>query len=105
MRYDIYRLFFNTEDNSNNWLKNTAVLCSVYLTPGGARMLKEVATWLFVDNPCDDAADFTSRACDKLEDAPVTLASDAGLGRASGSSASPRGPSEDRMEARSSLMH
>jgi len=46
LRNDIDRLFFNTVYNSKNWLKNKAVLCSVYLTPGGARMLKEVASWL-----------------------------------------------------------
>lgn len=81
------------------------VLCSVYLTPGGARMLKEVAACLDVDEPCQDAADVISRACDKLADAAVTLASDAGIGHASGSSASPNLPSEARMEARSALKH
>jgi len=30
LRDDIYRMFFNTLDNSKNWLKNKAVLFSVY---------------------------------------------------------------------------
>jgi len=81
------------------------VLCFIYLTPGGARLLNEVAAWLDVDDPCDDAAAFTSRECNKLADALVTLASEAGVGRASGRSVSTHRASEACMEARSSLTH
>jgi len=41
LRDEIDRLFFNTVGISKHRLKNKAVLCSVYLTPGGARMLKK----------------------------------------------------------------
>jgi len=70
LRDEMDRLFFNTVDNSKNWLKNKAVLCSVYLTPGGARMRKDVAAWLEVDDPNKDAAEAVAHMCDKPVEAP-----------------------------------
>jgi len=105
LRDEIDRLFFNTLDNSKNWLKNKAVLSSVYLTPGGARLLREVAAWLEVEDPNDDAEAAVVHMCDKLIDARGTLATEPTPGVAGGSGSASRNPSEARMEARSSLTH
>ena len=105
LRDEIDRLFFNTLDNSKNWLKNKAVLSSVYLTPGGARLLREVAAWLEVEDPIDDAEAAVVHMCDKLIDARGTLATEPTPGVAGGSGSASRNPSEARMEARSSLTH
>ena len=105
LRNEIDRLFFHTFDNSKNLLNNKAVLCSVYLTPGGARMLKEVVPRLEVDDPNNDAAEAVAHMCDTLFEAPGAPAMEPTPGLAGGSGCSSRRPSEARMEARFSLTH
>jgi len=81
------------------------VLCSVYLAPGGAGMLKEVAAWLEVDDLNNDAAEAVANMCDKRVEAPGAPAMEPTPGLAGGSGCSSRRPSEARKEARSSLTH
>ena len=56
LRDEIDRLFFNTTDSSKNWMKNSAVLGAVYLTPGGVRIMRKVSDWIGVEDPVADAA-------------------------------------------------
>jgi len=105
LRDKIDRMFFNTLDDSKNWLKNKAVLSSVYLTPGGAIMLREVAAWPEVEDPNVDAEAAVVHMCEKLIDARRTLATERTSGVAGGSGSASRNPSVARMEARSSLTH
>ena len=105
LRDKIDRMFFNTLDDSKNWLKNKAVLSSVYLTPGGAIMLRDVAAWLEVEDPNVDAKAAVVHMCDKLIDARGTLATERTSGVAGGSGSASRNTSVARMEARSSLTH
>jgi len=105
LRDKIDRMFFNTLDDSKNWLKNKAVLSSVHLTPGGAIMLREVAAWLEVEDPNVDAEAAVVHMCDKLIDARGTLATERTSGVAGGSGSASINPTVARMEACSSLTH
>ncbi|KAK1865820.1 hypothetical protein I4F81_008343 [Pyropia yezoensis] len=51
LRSELDRLFFSRKDATKNWLQNDAVLRAMTLTPGGSRMLREVATWLGDPDP------------------------------------------------------
>jgi len=51
LRQELDRIFFKPEDKSKNWLENPAVLKAVVLSPGGVKLLGDVAEWNGCDNP------------------------------------------------------
>jgi len=104
LRDEIDRLFFNTTDSSKNWMKNSAVLGAVYLTPGGVRTMREVADWIGVENPVADAEKAFAVACAQLGSAAVVDSTPNGGGLSRSGQVPPSLPSVERTQARTSLL-
>lgn len=102
LRTEMDRLVFSPSDTTKNWLQNPAVLTALLLTPGGGKMMQEVADWLNFENPTADAVADVERACAQrlgsLEDPPGNSA----VGHQAGAPAARR-VSNGRRAARSSL--
>lgn len=100
LRTEIDRLFFNATDDSKNWLRNKAVLRAMLLTPGGAKMLREVALWLDFEDPTEAAeAAVVDAGATLVPSVPVPPRGGSGAGPSSSS-----GLSAQRAAARSSLV-
>jgi len=77
---EIDRLFFITTDSSKNWMKNSAVLGTVYLTSGGVRIIREVSDWIGVEDPVADAETAVAVAGAQLGSAAVVDSAPGGGG-------------------------
>lgn len=100
VRTEVDRLFFSPEDATKNWLKNPAVLTSLLLTPGGAKMMQEAATWLNFEDPTADAVAAVQSSCARLV---ASREARSASGADPAASAAPGGMSDGRHAARLSL--
>ncbi|KAK1868724.1 hypothetical protein I4F81_011207 [Pyropia yezoensis] len=66
LRTEMDGLFFSRTDTTKNWLQNPDVLTALLLTPGGGKMMQEVAAWLNLENRTADAVAAVERACATL---------------------------------------
>jgi len=104
LRDEIDRLFFNATDSSKNWMKNSAVLGAVYLTPGGVRTLREEADWIGVEDPVAHAEKAFAVACAQLGSAAVVDSTPGGGGLPGSGQVPPPSPSVERTQVRTSLL-
>jgi len=104
LRDKVDRLFFNATDSPKNWMKNSAVLGAVYITPGGVRTMRKVADWIGVENPVADAEKALSVACAQLGSAAVVDSTPGGGGLPGSGQVPPPLPSVERTQARTSLL-
>lgn len=101
LRSELDRLFFNVVDEAKNWLRISAVLTAVTLTPGGTEMLREGASWLGFEDPTARARSAILTVAAKLQTEPAHTTAVASLPL----NASGRGTvSQQRGEASSSLL-